>query len=405
MIDTLKNLPAIKTWIDVFETIFTGYYDVNKFEIGPYASLVSFNSIEGTRLRIGGRTTKKLNEKFRINGHVAYGTKDKVVKYGAGILYVPTKNPRRALGANYKYDIEQLGNSPNAFREDFLFAALLRRSPADKLSMTNEYSFYYEHEWFNGFTNKLNFIQKDIIPVGDSKVELYDDNGDLYIENKIITSEVRLDSRFAFDEKFIIGNYERTSVGTKYPIIGLSYGYGIPGVWGSEYEYHRVKIGVRHWFNVFNIGWSKYIVEAGKIWGKLPFPLLELHPGNETFIFDELAFNLMNYFEFVSDEYISAYYTHHFDGLFLNHIPLFRKLKWREVIFARSVIGTLSTTNKNFNELPEITHTLEHPYIEAGVGIENIFKLIRIDGIWRLTHLDNTGANNFAVFISLYFTF
>ncbi len=408
MIDTLKNLPAIKTWVDIIETLFTGYYELNKIEIGPYGSLVSFNDIEGTRLRIGCRTTPKLNEKFRIEGHIAYGTKDTKVKYGAGILYLPSKNPRKAFGANYKYDIEQLGNSPNAFREDFFFAALLRRNPADKLSMTHEFSTYYEHEWFNGFTNKINFIQKDIIPVGDAEIKLKDSSNDsLFVKNRIITSEIRLDLRFAFNEKFILGNYERTSVGTKYPILELSYGYGIPDLLGGEYEYHRIKIGIRQWFNVFNIGWSRYIVEAGKIWGKLPFPLLELHPGNETFIFDEFAFNLMNYFEFVSDEYVSVYYTHHFDGLFLNHIPLLRKLKWREVVYVRSVIGKLSPENDKYNELPGITHTFNNkdPYFETGVGIENIFKFVRIDGIWRLSHLDNTGANNFALFISLYFTF
>jgi len=69
------------------------------------------------------------------------------------------------------------------------------------------------------------------------------------------------------------------------------------------------------------------------------------------------------------------------------------------------VIGTLSDKNKNYNKLPEITHTLERPYMEAGVGIENIFKIIRIDGIWRLSHFDNDNINNFALFMSLYFTF
>ncbi len=407
MIDTLKNLPAFKTWVNLIETIFTGYYQINKIEIGPYSSLVSFNDIEGVRLRIGARTTPKLSEKFRLDGHIAYGTKDKKVKYGAGFLYLPNKNPRRAIGINYLYDIEQLGASPEAWREDFFFAALLRRNPADKLSMTEEYSAYYEHEWFNGFTNKLNFIHKEIIPIGDSAILLKDNsnNDSLFVKSEITTTEIRLDLRFAFNEKFILGNYERTSVGTKYPILRLSYGYGIPNILGGEYEYHRLKVSISQWFNVFNIGWSKYIIEAGKIWGKLPFPLLELHPGNETFIFDEMAFNLMNYFEFVSDEYISIFYTHHFDGLFLNHIPLLRKLKWREVIYARSAIGTLSSTNKDYNELPSITYTLEKPYFEAGIAIENIFTFIRIDGIWRLSHLDNTGANNFAVFISLYFTF
>lgn len=405
MVDTLRNLPAFKTWVDIVETVVTGYYEMGKVELGPYASVLSFNTIEGARFRLGGRTTAKFNEQLRLNGHIAYGTLDKRFKYGGGFLYLPNKNPRRAFGGDYRYEIEQLGNSPNAFREDFLFAALFRRNPADKLSLTEEYKFYYEHEWFNGFSNKLNFRYKEILPLQENAVRIINSEGETVSQDKIITTEIGFEARFAFNEKFILGDFDRVSVGTKYPILGIEYAYGIPGAFGSQYEYHRLSLGIKHWFNVFNLGWSKYMIETGKTWGTLPFPLLHLHPGNETFLFDEYAYNLMNYFEFVSDEYVSVYYTHHFDGFFLNRIPLMRKLKWREVGYFKGVIGTLSEDNKNFNELPQITHTLERPYMEAGVGIENIFKIIRIDGVWRLSHLDNDNINKFALFLSLYFTF
>jgi len=404
MIDTLKNLPAFQTWFDIAETVITGYYEMNKFEIGPYASIISFNAIEGARFRVGGRTTANFNEQIRLEGHVAYGTRDERFKYGLGFLYLPNKNPRRAFGGNFRHEIEQLGSSPNAFREDFLFAALFRRNPADKLSFTNEANFNYEHEWFNGFSSRISSMYKEIIPIGRT-LEFHEANGETIQKDKITTTEVGFGSRFAYNEKFIMSDFDRTSVGTKYPIINISYNYGIPGAFGSEYEYHKLRFGIRHWFNLYHLGWSKYIIEAGKTWGTIPWPLLELHPGNETFLFDEYAFNLMNYFEFVSDEYVSVYYTHHFDGYFLNRIPLMRKLKWREVGFVKGVIGTLSDKNKAFNELPSNTHTLEKPYIEAGAGIENIFKIIRIDGIWRLSHLHNENINQFAVFLSFYFAF
>ncbi len=74
-------------------------------------------------------------------------------------------------------------------------------------------------------------------------------------------------------------------------------------------------------------------------------------------MFDEYAYNLMNYYEFASDEYLSMYLTHHFDGFFLNHIPLMRKLKWREVAFAKAVIGTM---NEKKQKLFEITRRYVH---------------------------------------------
>lgn len=405
LVDTLKNLPAFKTWVDIVETAVTGYYEMGKYEIGPYASLVSFNAIEGARFRFGGRTTEKFSSRARYGGYIAYGTKDTRLKYGASALFLLNPNPRRAVYASYKDDVEQLGNSPNAFRDDFLLAAIFRRNPADKLSQTREVNLNYDHEWFNGFSNQINLRRKEIIPIGESRVETVNGGGEPVENKSMIATEVSFATRLAYQEKFVMGTFDRISLGTKFPIVAIEYGYGIPGFLNGEYEYHRLRAGIKHWFNIFNLGWSKYIIEGGKIWGKLPFPLLVLHPGNETFIFDEYAYNLMNYFEFVSDQYVSVYYSHHFDGFFLNRIPLMRKLKWREVVYFRGVAGSLTKDNLEYNVLPSITYTLDQPYYEAGVGLENIFKIFRIDGIWRLSHYSHENTNRFALFASFYFSF
>lgn len=177
----------------------------------------------------------------------------------------------------------------------------------------------------------------------------------------------------------------------------------------NDFEYHKITLNIEQWFNFATIGWSKYIIEAGKIWGTLPYNLLKVHDGNQTFLFDEYASNLMNYYEFVSDEYISAYYTHHFDGLLFNHIPLLRKLKWREVAHLRAVYGTLTDKNKAFSQFPDQLRSFKGiPYWEAGAGIENIFTFVRVDAIWRLTHLNDEVQQKpspFGVFVSLNFTF
>ena len=405
MVDTLTNLPVFKTWVDIAKTVVTGYYKINKVEIGPYMSLVSFNPIEGTRFKMGFRTTRNFNEHVRLNGYAAYGLDDKHIKYGGGFLYVINKNPRRALAANYKYDIEQLGASPRALKEDLLISSLFRRQPANKMSMTKELSVSYEHEWYNGLINTFNYIYKEIIPIGEKQVVVFNNDGDEVSLKNITISEFRLDTRISFSENFVTGNFNRVSLGSKFPVIGIQYGFGIPDMFNNSFGYQKLRLGIRHWFNILNIGWSKYIIEAGKVWGTLPWPLLRLHPGNETFLYDVYAYNLMNYFEFVSDRYLSLSYTHHFDGLLFNHIPLIRKLKWREVVTFRGVIGSMSDKNLAYNKLPEITHTLNKPYMEAGAGIENIFKVFRVDAIWRLSHLENVNANKFGVFLAFNFTF
>ena len=403
MVDTIQTIRVFRTYVDIIKTIVLGYYVWGNFELGPYFNMISFNNLEGGRFRFGGRTSNKFSTKLMIEGHAAYGTKDETFKYGGGFLYMLDKNPRKSIGASYKYDIEQLGESQNSFITDNILASILRRSPNDKLSMVKEFKVSYDNEWFTGFSNTFDFIHRDIFPLGNTKFEFY--NGG-QTETKqsmpsIATTEVGLNTRFAYNEKFILGEFERTSMGTEYPVLEIKYGYGIKDFIGGDYEYHRLQVRLEHWFNIGTFGWSKYLLEAGRIWGKLPYPLLKLHEGNETWVFDDYAFNMMNYYEFVSDKYLSFYYAHHFEGLFLNKIPLMRKLKWREVASVRGLVGTLDEKNKQYNQQylqpPESINELSKPYFEAGVGVENILKVFRINAVWRLSYLDHPNISKFGI--------
>lgn len=404
MVDSIMSVPAFTYYKKVGKLIGTGYWEQGKFDIGPIYKFLSFNAIEGARLRLGGRTSHSFSKKLMLEGHVAYGTLDQAFKYGGGVKYILNKNPRRTIEVSYKYDMEQLGQDPNAFSEDNFFASFFRRSPADKLTMVHEYKAQYEHEWFTGFSNTARFIRRDVYALGDEKF-IINDNGTQYIDNSLVSNEIQLYTRFAYRERYVYGQFNRTSFGTPYPTFELLYGYGIPGFPDSDVEYHRLHFKMMQWYNIANIGWSKYIFETGKIWGKLPYPFLKIHEGNETILFYPQAGNMVNYYEFISDLYAQAYYTHHFDGLFLNHIPLMRKLKWREVVHGRAFWGSLTEENKNYSVLPDGSGDVSKPYFEAGVGIENIFKVGRIDAIWRLSHLDTPGTDRFRIFISFQFQF
>ena len=138
----------------------------------------------------------------------------------------------------------------------------------------------------------------------------------------------------------------------------------------------------------------------------MPYPLLEIHPGNETYFYDYAAFNMMNFFEFVSDYYLSGFATHHFDGFFLDKIPLLRKLKWREVAQVKAVWGELQPSNLNLQANQSLFYSLnKKPYVEAGVGVENIFKILRVDFLWRLSYLENPNISKFGIRGSFQLTF
>lgn len=103
----------------------------------------------------------------------------------------------------------------------------------------------------------------------------------------------------------------------------------------------------------------------------------------------------MNFYEFASDTWVALFFEHHFNGILLGRIPLIKKLKWREVLVCKGVWGTLSKENDGSLAatqapllFPPGMTSVSDPYVEVGFGVENIFRLLRVDFIWRVTHRD-----------------
>jgi hypothetical protein len=405
MVDTLKNLPQFRTVANILTLFVSGYKVIGPVELGPYYTFYSFNPVEGNRFRLGGRTSNAFSKRIMLDGYLAYGTRDERFKYGGGLIYIMKKNPRMAFGMSGKRDMEQLGQADGAFREDNVLSSLFRRNPANKLTDVTEATGYFEREWLYGFSNKLIFTHRVLKPAGDKYryVRFEPQLTDQQQVNFLITSEVTLYTRFAYKEKFVYGEFERVSLGTTYPAVEVLYSYGIPNVLGSGFEYQRLITRVSDKTRFGPFGYMNVTLEAGKIFGNLPYPLLMMHQGNETFFYDESSYNTMNFFEFVSDEWASVWATYHAEGLVLNKIPIMRRLKWREVVSAKALVGGYDLKNDlilsrdfNYDGKPDI-YTLSKPYVEAAVGIENIFKVLRIDALWRLSYLDNPNIVRFGI--------
>ena len=404
MVDSIKQVPIFRTYEKLVGMLAMYYYEIGLFEIGPYYKLFSFNEIEGNRIRLGGRTSNNFSTKIMINSHVAYGEKDNRFKYGLGFIYMFDKNPRMTFETQYSYDIQQLGKSPYALTEDNIFSSILRRNPNYKLTMVKDFRTSFEKEWFQGFSNKLTYNYLSIEPT--EYIPFYKSTAvDTLFYNNVTTSEIILNVRFAKNEKYLRGEFERINLGTDDPVFNFHFTAGLKDIFGSDYEYYKLSLNLAHKIPVSPLGYFKYIVDVGQIFGTVPYPLLKLHEGNETYAFYKYAFNMMNYYEFASDRYASLYVEHHFQGFFLNKIPLMRKLKWREVISARGLIGDLSSRHESIMDYPEGLYSLNEPYMEASVGIENIFKIFRVDAMWRLTHLDHDNIEKFGLRILVQFVF
>ncbi len=400
MIDTIKTLPVYKTWVDFFTIFVSGYKVVNNFEIGPYFNLISYNKVEGVRLRFGGRTSTKFSRWYELQGYVAYGLNDEKFKYSLGFKSFLTKKPHRQLvGMTYKSDYEILGQSQNGFSQDNLFASLFRTSPLTNLTRVDQTFAWYEREWMEGLTSKVTLAGRTITPLLANAYKYQKGDGSIATKENIKNTEVRLNVRFAYKEKNVGSDFTRISLGTKWPVMQFNYAKSLQNAFRGEYDYQKVVLNLSDRVRLISLlGYTDYTAEVGKIVGVVPYPLMELHGGNETYVYDYMSFNMMKYYEFASDQYASIGLFHHFEGLFLNKMPLIKKLKWREVVTCKVLWGSANEKNRKTLLYPSTLKVLNHePYVEVSAGVENILKVFRIDAFWRSTYLLPRAIDNFGL--------
>jgi len=406
MIDTLQTLPAYNNWVNIIQLFVTGYKVTGNFEIGPYYNMYSFNSIEGNRFRFGGRTSNKFSKWYELSGYTAYGTKDEQFKYGLGLRAFITKKPRVMFGMYYKNDEEILGESQNGFTTDNILTSVLAITPLNNLTNVKQTYAYYDRQWFTGCNTIVSIYNRKMTPLGNFSYDYQKTSEEVVKLDNITTTELRVLTRFAYNDKYVDGEFTRVDMGTKYPVITAQYTYGMKGLFGGDYTYHKLVFNWNHFIRLKAWGYLNYTFECGKIWNPLPYPLLTLHGGNQTYTFDPYAYNAMNYYEFVSDQYASILLEQHFDGYFFNKIPAIRKFKWREVVGAKAIIGSVNADNRSQLIFPNTLFDLSNgPYIETSTGVENIFKVFRLDAVYRLTYLQNPNITPFSIRFSINIVF
>ncbi len=387
MVDSIKNVPLYRTAAEYIYMFYYGYRDLGQVEIGPYYYMYSKNEVEGSRFRLGARTTYKFNQHLRLNGYGAYGTLDRKWKYGGGAEYFFSVKPLSLISIQWQHDMEMLGKSNNAFMEENIMTTLLSKGLNSKLNMVDKMELNGKYEWRNGVISEAGVYYNKIYTA--PFVPLIDQLGNEL--PSIQSGELHLSFRYAPGEDIIQDDFER-SVYTNYdPTFTVNVTKGIKGFLGGDYNYFKLNASLSDRLTLNPFGYSTYLLQAGKIWGDVPFPYLKIHEGNETYAYDTYAFNLMNYQEFISDTYASIFWEHHFMGFFLNKMPLFRKLKWREIAGMRSLWGTYNKNHDNSLLLPGTMAGLKNmPYTEFSVGLENILKVLRVDGVWRFNYNEQT---------------
>ncbi len=406
MVDSLNNLPVFKTFKKLTYLGTTGYYPLGQIEIGNISSLFSVNPVEQYRFSLALRTSNFFSKRLELGGKIAYGIKDEVLKYGLSIRYNITPKKRGMLTTYYNYDIQQIGQSPNASTVGSTFGTLFRTGPLDKLTFVHKAGINLEKDIKKDLILFGGFEWKEYTPLGIANYVKFNANTLLHDTIKVITtSEFITRIRWTKDEEFIAGSFDRSTLTSKYPIFSLQGIFGVKGLLGGNYNYQKIEFQMDHTRKIGILGRIKYGVNAGCIFGSTAYPFLKVHEGNQSYWLSTTTFNKLNFFEFISDKYVGGYVEQHFGGLFFDRIPYVKKLKWRIVASSRVAYGSIHSRNTREMLLPSFTKTFgKTPYTEATIGIENIFKLVRVDVVYRITHLD-PGVSPFGIRARMTFNF
>lgn len=413
MIDTLQNIPVVKTYTDIIKIVIDGYYDAGKIYLGPYVGLVAYNNIEGLRLQTGFKTSYDFSRKWVLRGQIGYGFDDERIKYSSSVMHIFSRDRWTTMNFRMRSDIGRVGVDDEMLADNYLFLAAQRWGNFRRGYYFDEGRFNFQRELFKGFNQRIAARYLTFSPTYNFGYQL--DDG-LPPRSSFETAEIIVESRWARDEVFIQDDNERISLGTsKWPIVTLRYTRGLKGVLNSDFDYTKLRMSVykRIRFGPLGVGYMN--VSGEYAFDAIPYPLLTAHLGNQTPIFTAVTYNMMDFSEFVSDRYASLQYQHKFEGFLLNRIPLLRKLKWRLVGTANVIYGGMSDQNRKLIPIedgdpntPDVYQPVgffekNKPYVELGYGVENIFKFFRVDFIHRLSYLDKPDVRKFGVFFSFQF--
>jgi hypothetical protein len=412
-VDSVKRIPAFRRVMDLVITLTTGYKNFNKFEMGPVFSFYSNNQLEGNRLRFGGRTTPKLSKKVNFEGYLAYGFKDEKVKSYIASTYSFTKEsiwefPVRRLKTSYMNDVKLPGQETSLTTDDNVLFSI-RRGVTDKFLYNEIVNIDYLHEWRSNFSFDLGLKYWWQSAAGNLYFNATDYSNRSADIQSLSTTEASLTLRYAPREVFYQTKVSRVPITTKYPVFTLRMGSSLPNVLGTAYQYQNIAFTVTKRFYLSQLGYTDVANTLGKTFGQAPFPLLTVHRANQSYSYLAQSYNMMNFLEFVSDQYVGLNVDHHFNGFFFNKVPLFKRLRWREIITAKSVWGGVSDQNnpdktEGMFKLPTLEDGTpatyyfgDIPYVEGSIGIGNIFKILRLDLVKRFTYLDHPNVDEIGI--------
>jgi len=417
ILDSVQNLSSVQSMKKLADIFINGYKRIGMVDLGPVWTIYGFNNIEGNRLRVGFRTTPEFSREWLMRAYLAYGTRDTRLKYGLRVSRILNRDNWTVVTAERRHDLEQLALIDNDYGvENPLFEASARLGniTSSRPLMRDLNVVSLQSDLFRGFTQRVTFRQQNFDPLYPFAYYTDERTPGAPLDDQFSLSELVVESRYARDEVLVQSRNQnqRYAIGLKrWPVFTVRYTLGLDNFLNSDFKYQKFTFQVSQSIKLGQLGRTDYILDAGYIPSTVPYLILKTHLGNQSPFYNAGAFNLMRYFEFVSDKYASLQFENHFEGFLVNSVPALKQLNWRLLATGSILYGGVSADNRAIT--PAVSSTGEPlfsfqslgrlPYAEVGYGVENIFKVARVDFIHRLTYRNSPGANDFGVKVSLQF--
>ncbi len=402
MLDTLKTVKKFKKLYSLVSILGTGYVRFNHFDYGPIFSTFGYNEVEGIRLRTGIRTYFGPSDTWRLQAYTAYGFKDDKFKYGISGKWMVDKKNRIILSGGNRRDIEQIGASltttTDVLGRSFASSAVFTSGSNGKLTNINLSNIGFEIEPVKNLTFQVDFSYRTLESASPTfSLNYYTDATKAITKNNVKQSDVNVQIEFTPKKKTIGFGVERNKVNSPFSRFFVSYSHGFKGLLKSDFKYDKLQLYYKQPIIIGGLGHTNIITEVGKTFGTIPLGLMSVIPGNQTYFSIENTFSNLNFYEFVTDQYVTMQWEHNFNGNIFARIPFMRKLNWRETIGIKGVYGTISDANRVINASGLVYTAPENVYWEYNAGIGNIFKVFRVDFSWRGNYLNTPNTNRFTV--------
>ncbi|WP_072008641.1 DUF5686 and carboxypeptidase regulatory-like domain-containing protein [Hymenobacter sp. IS2118] len=368
--------------------ILGGYTYQNSFKkqsvtVLPLSRILQYNTVEGGVLNAQAVFRQRTDDRryFTITPTLRYGFSSKELNPSleASWQLHPAKAKRIALTAGRTIEnfdrnsqLTPAINSVYTLLANRNYAKLYRRDgaelsyftePVNGLNLSVSASYFDRRELFNTTTELLRDVPgRAFTPNLPVSEELANPG---FGRSQVLTLGLSLD--FKPGQRYISRPDGKFNLGSKWPTFTVQGRTAVAGALGADVRYTLLQAGVRDNFSLGLLGTSSYRVNVGSFVGRqrgVQFMDYRHFSGNQTILAGSFNnFQLLDYYRFsTNNSYVEGHYDHHFNGFFLNNIPLLRKLKWQEV----ATVNYLTTAQAGH-------------YLELGVGIEHIVKVLRVD--------------------------